>query len=114
MDQKTFHILEFDKVLDRLAAYTSFSAGAQLARGLTPTDEIDEARRRQAETAEAVDLFESGSDVTIGGARDVRRAVENARRGYVLRPEDFLEIRGTLIAARNLRRALLKVESRFP
>ena len=114
MDQKTFHILEFDKVRERLARYASFSAGAAFARGLTPTNEIDEARRRQAETAEAVDLFESGSEVTIGGARDVRRAVENARRGYVLRPEDFLEIRGTLIAARNLRRALLKVESRFP
>jgi DNA mismatch repair protein MutS2 len=35
-------------------------------------------------------------------------------RGYTLRPEDFLNIRGTLIAARTLRRQLLKVEERYP
>jgi len=114
MDEKSLHILEFDKVLEQLAAHTSFSAGEALARDLSPAVSADEARRRQAETREAATLFEEGSTVTIGGARDVRRAVDNAMRGYTLRPEDFLDVRSTLIAARSLRRQLLKLEERYP
>ena len=114
MDEKSLHILEFDKVLEQLAAHTSFSAGQALARGLSPAAGVDEARRRQAETREAVSLFEGGSDVSIGGARDVRRAVDNAMRGYTLQPDDFLDVRSTLIAARSLRRQLLKLDERCP
>lgn len=114
MDEKSLHILEFDKVLEQLAAYTSFSAGEALARNLTPAVGADGARRRQAETREAVTLFEEGSNMTIGGARDVRRAVDNAMRGYTLQPEDFLDVRSTLIAARTLRRQLLKRDERCP
>ncbi len=114
MDEKSLHILEFDKVLEQLAAHTSFSAGEALARELSPTSDADVARRRQAETREAVTLFEEGSSITIGGARDVRPAVDNAMRGYTLQPEDFLDVRSTLIAARTLRRQLLKLDERCP
>lgn len=114
MDEKTLRILEFDKILERLASYTSFSAGQALALALRPTAETPEAERRQAETQEALLLFNAGSEATIGGARDVRRAADNAMRGFVLRTEDLLDIRNTLIAARNLQRALLRVEERYP
>jgi DNA mismatch repair protein MutS2 len=114
MDEKTLRILEFDKILDRLAEYTSFSAGAAMALALRPTADAEEAARRQAETHEALLLFNAGSEATIGGARDVRRAADNAMRGFVLRPEDLLDVRSTLIAARNLQRSLLRVEDRYP
>lgn len=114
MDEKTLHILEFDKILERLAHYTSFSAGEAMVRALRPTADEEEATRRQAETHEALLLFNAGSEATIGGARDVRRAADNAMRGFVLRPEELLDVRNTLIAARNLQRALLRVEEHYP
>ncbi len=114
MDEKSLQILEFDKILDRVAAHASFSAGEQLIRALQPTVDEKRARRRQAETREAIDLFESGSDARIGGARDVRQAADRAQRGITLQPEDFLDIRSTLGAARNLRRILLKATDRAP
>lgn len=114
MDEKTLRILEFDKILERLASYTSFSAGKAMALALHPTADAAEATRRQAETQEALLLFNAGSEATIGGARDVRRAADNAMRGFVLRTEDLLDIRNTLIAARNLQRTLLRVEERYP
>ncbi|MDT8305775.1 MAG: endonuclease MutS2, partial [Anaerolineae bacterium] len=114
MDEKTLRILEFDKILDRLAQYTSFSAGEAMALGLRPTADATEAARRQAETHEALLLFNAGSEATIGGARDVRRSADNAMRGFVLRPEDLLDVRNTLIAARNLQRALLRVDEHYP
>jgi DNA mismatch repair protein MutS2 len=86
MDEKTLRILEFDKILDRLAEYTSFSAGEAMALALRPTADAEEAARRQAETHEALLLFNAGSEATIGGARDVRRAADNAMRGFVCVP----------------------------
>lgn len=114
MDEKSLQILEFDKILDRVAAHASFSAGEKLIRALRPTTDEARARRRQAETREAIDLFESGSDARIGGARDVRQAADRAQRGFTLQPENFLDIRSTLGAARNLRRILLRADDRAP
>jgi len=114
VDSKSFRILEFDKVLDRLAAYASFSAGETLARQLEPTTDLATAQRWQAETQEAVTLLETRDDITIGGARDVRRAISNAERGFTLPAQDFLDIRGTVIAGRNLRRILVRLAEHVP
>ena len=54
MDTKSYHTLEFDKVLNILAGYTSFSAGESLARSLRPTTDLFIAQQWQAETREAV------------------------------------------------------------
>lgn len=114
MDQKSLYTLEFNKVLDILAGYTSFSAGEDLACNLVPTTDLREAQRWQAETREARLLLDTHTNITIGGARDVRRPVDNAERGFTLPAEELLNIRGTIIAARTLRRQLLKLEEEFP
>ena len=114
MDTKSLITLEFDKVRRILAGYTSFSGGEELALALEPTTDLLEARQWQTETAEAVRLLDSHSSITIGGARDVRRPVDNAERGFTLPAEELLDIRSTLVAARTLQRNLLKAEESFP
>jgi len=114
MDNKSQRTLEFEKILEQLAQYTSFSAGEGLARKTTPTTDLEEALRWQAETQEARDLFDTNANVTIGGARDVRQIAANAERGFLLQPEDLLNVRATISAARNLRRKLLKVKDISP
>jgi DNA mismatch repair protein MutS2 len=114
MDEKSQQILEFSKIKARLAGYASFSAGEALALALQPTSDLREARRWQAETSEARQLLDSHSEATIGGARDVRRPVDNALRGFILPAEELLNIRSTLIAARNLRRTLERLAEQFP
>jgi len=114
LDHKSLLILEFDKIRDLVAGYTSFSAGRDLALAMWPTVEMAQAREWQAETREAVSLFQSDSGVTIGGARDVRRAADNAMRGFILPAEDFMAIQATIVAGRNLRRQLLRLEERVP
>lgn len=114
MDKKTFQTLEFDKVLKILAGYTNFSAGEDLAHSVAPTTDIVEARRWQAETREAVLLLDTRSNITIGGARDVRRSVANAERGFTLPAEDLLAIRNTIASARTIKRQIVKAEEEFP
>jgi DNA mismatch repair protein MutS2 len=114
MDKKSLQTLEFTKVRDRVAGYTSFSAGHALAQALEPTTDLFTAQVWQAQTEEAKQLLGNRDDVTIGGARDVRRAADNAQRGFTLDGSDFLEIRATLVASRTLKRALIKVRDRYP
>ena len=114
MDKKTLTTLEYPKILDRLAEYTAFPASRQLALNLTPTVDITEARRWLAETSEAARLLVTHDNLTIGGARDVREPVDLAVHGGVLTPADLLDVKSTLIAARNLARTFERLENQFP
>jgi DNA mismatch repair protein MutS2 len=114
VDAKSLEILEWPKVLERLQAQAAFSASKELARALQPAAERLEARRRQAETAEARRLLQTRSDLTIGGARDVRADAEAARRALVLEPQALLDIRGTLIAARTWARLFERIHEAYP
>jgi DNA mismatch repair protein MutS2 len=106
MDEKTLVTLEYPKILERLAGYASFAISADLARAMRPFDSLEEARHRLAFTTEARRLIEVDDGFTIGGARDVRAQVELARRAGVLDPSDLLDVKNTLIAARNVARSL--------
>ena len=114
MDAKTLHTLEYPKVLERLAGYCAFAASTEKAHKLQPTTNIDEAHRRLAETSEAVHMLVTRPDLTIGGARDVRQAVDLAAHGGVLAPTDLLDIKSTLIAARTLVRTFERLGEQYP
>jgi DNA mismatch repair protein MutS2 len=114
MDEKTLVMLEFPKILERLAGYTSFSASGELARALCPTTDLAEARMRQAQTSEARRLLSIDADVSVGGANDVRPQVDLAEHGAMLEPFDLLAIKTTLVAARTIARTLDRLQDQFP
>jgi DNA mismatch repair protein MutS2 len=114
MDAKSIRTLELPKILERLSACTSFSASETLARNLVPTDSLVEARRWQQETTEARKLLRVKTDVTIGGAHDVRPYAGTAMRGGMLTPGELLDIKGTLIAGRTINKILVKLSDQFP
>jgi DNA mismatch repair protein MutS2 len=114
MDEKTLRILEFSKILDRLADYTAFAVSAEKARALRPTTDLEEARRRQAVTGEAVQILIVRPDLSIGGARDIRAAVDMAHHGGVLEPQELLDIKYTMISGRNIRRLFERLEDGYP
>lgn len=112
--ESSLHTLEFDAIRDRLAHYTAFSASRELALSLTPATDLAEVRRRQALTAEARLLLEEWPELSIGGARDVRRAVQHAARGGILDGATLREIAATLQSAALLRQRLSRLDARFP
>ena len=114
MNAKSAQTLELNKILDQLARFTSFSVGADVVRELLPTSNLEQARDWQAETAEARKLLEIKTEISMGGARDVRAPVMQATRGIVLEPQTLLDIRGTLRRATNLRRQITRLTGQFP
>jgi len=113
MDSKTLNVIEYPKVLERLAAHCDFSASQALARQLEPTTGLELARARQQETSEARKLL-SLHDLTIGGAHDIRPKVDLARHGGVLDAPDLLDVKSTLISCRELKKTLEKMEPQYP
>ncbi|NLG48689.1 MAG: endonuclease MutS2 [Chloroflexi bacterium] len=114
MDDKYLWILEYNKILDQLAGHTSFSAGRQLAVNLRPSSEEWEVRERLQETTEAKSLLATRTDVTLGGARDVRPLMRRAEVGATLQPTDLLDIRNTLNSGRTLRNVLIHLKDQVP
>ena len=113
MDAKTLSVLEYPKVLERLKTFCDFSASMELARSLEPTDSYDLALARLAETSEARKLF-SAQDIGIGGAHDIRAAVDLAARGGVLDPQQLLDVKSTLISSRELKKSLERKTEEYP
>lgn len=110
ISEKSLHTLEYDKILDRLAGHTSFSAGRERALALRPTVDVSEARKRLARTTEARDLLNERPNTTIGGAHDVREAARRAEIGSVLRAEELLDVASTLSASDRFRSSVAKTE----
>ena len=106
--------LELPKVLVKLASYTAFSGGTELAQALEPSTFPEVVAQRLAETREARALLSTHNDIGLGGVRDIRPLAGNAARGLMLLPPDLLSVRSTLRAARELRRALLKLQATSP
>ncbi len=106
--------LEFPKILEKLTHYAMFSASKKLALALQPSPYLVEAQGWQAETTEASHLLSVKVGVGVGGARDVRPLVVRAQRGAILAALELLEIRQTLIAARDLQRTIIRLAEAYP
>lgn len=114
MNDHTLRVLEFDKILNRLAAYCSFAMSKELALAWRPTTQLAEARLWQQETEEARGLLARQPDLHLGGVHDLRPLLSQAERGGVLAPLELLDVRSTLLRSRRLRQILLAHADRFP
>lgn len=54
MNKKALKTLEYDKIIDLLAARATSPLGAELCRSLTPLEDLETIRRRQQETGDAL------------------------------------------------------------
>lgn len=114
MNDHTFRVLEFDKILLRLASYCSFEMSKELALEWRPSTALGEARLWQQETEEARNLSPQTPDLHLGGVFDLRDVLAQAERGGTLAPVDLLAVRSTLLRSHRIRQILLANASRFP
>lgn len=114
MNDHTLRVLEFDRVLELLAAEAAFSLGAEKARALRPAADFGAAKQLAAETAEMRLLDQLGIDIPFSGARDIRAHLRAAAIGQLLEPAALLECAQVLTTARRARLVLDKVRDRVP
>jgi len=114
ISEKSTQTLELPKILEQLTKHTTFSAGAELARSLHPTTNLDQAATWQRETAEARALTENKVNFTLGGARDVREPAIQATRGIMIEAQVLLDIRQTLRRGTTVKRTVGRMKGSYP
>lgn len=114
MNEKSSETLEFPKILEQLARYTSFSGSKMLALNLKPVPDLGIARELQHETSEARELLVAKANLSMGGIFDVRADALSCQRGFVLEGYILLNIRSTLRRASILRRTLGRLSGQYP
>jgi DNA mismatch repair protein MutS2 len=114
MNPHTLRVLEFHKILDRVAAYCAFSGGEELTHSLLPSDDLRTVQEWMEQTREAALLLEQKNDIHFGGVTDVRPLAHKAERGSILLPGELLDIRSTLLRARTLYNTLTRLNRQFP
>jgi DNA mismatch repair protein MutS2 len=114
MDGHTLRVLEYQRVLDRLASHVSNSMGREAALALAPSSFPEIVARRLQETREARGLVDLETGMPLGGIHDVREPVERAAIGGRLAPVELLDIAHTAGAARRLKVYLQKRSDTYP
>ena len=97
-DEGTLRALEFGAIVEQLAELTSFEPARELAISSLPSPDAVHVGLLQDQTDEAARLLDDQAQATIGGARDIRGALDRAARGGRLTPAELLEVADTLEA----------------
>jgi DNA mismatch repair protein MutS2 len=114
LDDRDLELLEFHKIREIVAGYTSFSASRELALNLVPLSDEEEVRLRLSQSTEARRLLSLSPDTHIGEVRDIREMAKMAARGKVLDSQSLLDIQETLDSAHRLRRHLVELSGELP
>jgi DNA mismatch repair protein MutS2 len=114
LDEKSLEMLEFPKVREIIAGYTSFPASRELALALKPVSNAAKVSLWLKQCAEARHLQTVEPDLQVGEVDDVREPVGLAARGKVLEPQTLAVIARTLTTIRLLKSKLTAFSSEYP
>jgi DNA mismatch repair protein MutS2 len=104
MDSHSLEVLEYPKVKAMLASHAACSLGRAAVQALEPMTDAEAIRTAIEETTELRGLLERRGRLPMAGMTDVRRAVAATESGEgALEPATLVEIRDTLLAARELK-----------
>ena len=100
---KTFKVVEFDKIIDRLLMHTSSEPVIQRINNIEMLS-LEKAREAQRETTEAVfAMLRQGNPPVNLSVPDVRGAVKRIQIGAILNPAELMGISRALYCARRMK-----------
>ncbi|NLP43643.1 MAG: endonuclease MutS2, partial [Peptococcaceae bacterium] len=105
--EKVLAKLDFGAIREKLSAHCLLPRAKEMAESLKAESEIRLVRKMLRETDEGRLLLRINPLFSVRGAKEIRPYLERCARGGVLKPEELLEIRDTLKAARQIRSILL-------
>ena len=114
MKDKSLEMLEFPKVKEILAGYTSFGISRELALDIRPLSSPEEISRLLKQSSEARHLLSLEPDLSIGGIMDIREPVTLAARGKSPELATLLDVQRSLAGMRYLRGRLERLSSEAP
>ena len=114
MNEKALKTLEYNKIIEQLTEYASTEMGKAICRELHPSCSLEEIRRTQTETSDAVTRIRMKGSLSFGGARDVRGSLKRLEIGSSLNITELLSISSLLTVTARARAYGRHEESELP
>lgn len=97
--------IDFDAVLNQIAAYASFSCSKNTILQAMPQEDLPAVRRQLNLAREAMTFLQAGNSLSAGGITDISSLVKQAEKGVSLLPQELLQISFFLSACQAARNA---------
>ncbi len=98
MKERTFAILEYDKIIQRLENSAASALGKKKCRELLPSTDPEEIRTRQQETADALTRIYRKGNLSFSGVPDIRDSIKRLEISSPLSAIELLRISSVLTA----------------
>lgn len=103
MNDKTLKVLEYYKIIEKVAEKAESELGKEMVRSIKPKTEIMEVDYLQKETDEALKLLVKKGRPPLYGIQDISRELKIAEIGGVLDPGGLLKVADSLRVTRGLK-----------
>ncbi len=107
----TLRLLEFRKILDRIASFSSTDYGKRLIRESRPLEKPEEKLERSKQMR---DLLYAHGEIPLGGIHDITGYIEKIEKSYVLEGKELKKISDTLTSLSKLKEFLEKKSEDYP
>ncbi|MCF0106088.1 MAG: Smr/MutS family protein [Holdemanella sp.] len=105
------HAIDFDRVLEQIASFASFSLSKEKIVSAIPYFDRLEIQRELEYVQEGMELVRLQCDIPMGGCTDVSMPVKKAVKKMTLSPKELLDVLSFLICVRQVKSALEKTET---
>lgn len=92
MNEKALKTLEYDKIIDQLAAYAGSPLAKEICRELKPSSDLYEIRAVQCETSDALSRLLRKGNISFSGVSDVRGILKRLEIGSILGIDELLRV----------------------
>ena len=103
MNERTLHVLEFDKILALLKEETSTIIGQQLVEQVKPLTTYEEVIQLQEETDEAVRILRLNHTIPLAHVENIADYIHRSKIGSILDPEACLHVAQLIYVGRNVK-----------
>lgn len=107
MKQKSKSVLEFDKIIEKLANYAETSNGKKEVLKLDVSSDVEGVKFKQNQTAQALSIIMEKGNPPLGGISDIKEYVRMGAVGGIISLRGLLNCADTLRAARLLKNYVL-------
>ncbi len=96
MNEKVFHTLEYNKIIDLLCEHASCQSGQELCRQLKPSHDLSEIRLAQQQTSDALTRIYRKGSLSFSGTHNIGASIKRLEIGGVLSIEELLRVASLL------------------
>lgn len=104
MNEKTFSILEYQKIKDSIKELTASDLGKRLVDKLMPSTDIRAVKNMLLLTSEAKNILNSSSHVPLQGLYDISDLLRKLEKGGILQPSELVKVSSFLRGCKKIKK----------